>query len=106
MGKTQEEEQVRRMVEIIKPYLDDYYHDLRSENTELKRVIKQKMMDNWIDVNDRLPEDNCQKLVFSKGRCFIADHWTLTRKWLSADARAKSGVKVTHWQPLPEPPKE
>lgn len=64
------------------------------------------MSNKWISVEDSLPEDNCQKLVYDKGVCVIADYWTLTRQWLTADPRVGFDYRPTHWMPLPSPPKE
>lgn len=63
----------------------------------------------WISVEDRLPK------VPGKYLCAVKDKkensWTVTAKW-SVEMKLWFGefgeIKnmVTHWQPLPEPPKE
>ncbi len=58
----------------------------------------------WISVKDRLPETDCDVLAYRVGagglpswieiaRCFTDQR---TRQWVG---------HVTHWMPLPEPPK-
>ena len=57
----------------------------------------------WISVKDRLPKTDCDVLVYHVGngigswieiaRCFGDQH---ARQWVGS---------VTHWMPLPEPPK-
>lgn len=51
-------------------------------------------MTEWISVKDRLPQEHKNYLVFTK-------HGVTEILKYDGDA----GV-VTHWQPLPEPPKE
>ena len=63
-------------------------------------------MSEWISVEDRLPEDNDEVLTFSLGEVFVTRYWKLTSQWLASDARATHLAKVTHWMPLPEPPKD
>lgn len=58
--------------------------------------------DKWISVNDRLPKKDGRYLAYGSafGRCLIGI--------LYYDTRIKhfSDGEVTHWQPLPEIPKE
>ncbi len=60
-------------------------------------------MNNWISVKDRLPEEDVRVLVYINSE----------RSYTKIDTdRIKYGKwirwykDVTHWQPLPEPPKE
>ena len=54
----------------------------------------------WISAEDRLPEDDVQVLACTKhGKAFSAH--CEKGKW-----RVSGSVKITHWMPLPEPPKE
>lgn len=55
----------------------------------------------WISVNDRLPNTNDTVLVLHKNRHVRTDAW-LKKKWWVADEKNP----ITHWMPLPEPPKE
>lgn len=58
-------------------------------------------MDNWISVKDRLPKDHEIVLTALKkdkdGYCHIQANPYFKEFW--------DTVKVTHWMPLPEPPK-
>ena len=54
----------------------------------------------WISVEDRLPEDDVQVLACTKhGKAFSAH--CKKGKW-----RVSHSIKITHWMPRPEPPKE
>ena len=64
-------------------------------------------MDEWISVEERLPEFGEACLVYvdntdCDGRKFINYDWG-TRGWPHFH---NYGVRVTHWRKLPEPPKE
>ena len=53
----------------------------------------------WISVKDRLPEDEVQVLACTKhGKPFPAH--CKYGKW-----RVPDSVTITHWMPLPQPPK-
>ena len=63
----------------------------------------------WISVKDRLPDTSIEYIVCAideDGEQFVtSDHWLDTvRHWYLFDEHADS--VVTHWMPLPEPPKE
>ena len=61
-------------------------------------------MGEWISVKERLPEDAKQKIVcHSRGVSFgryIED------AWYSSIGKRHCVQSVTHWMPLPQPPKE
>jgi len=65
-------------------------------------------MSDWISVKDRLPEICtgvlCYVIVPDKGRAAtsirILQYYKASRSW-NCD-----GMIVTHWMPMPEPPKE
>lgn len=62
---------------------------------------------SWISVEDRLPEENLEYLVYATdedGERFVTtDHWNkYVRQWYLFDNG--SSTTVTHWMPLPEPP--
>ena len=61
-----------------------------------------RLMSEWISVDERLPEPLKSILVFGNGirSCAIYDKGNFY-----PDFKALSGVEVTHWMPLPQPPK-
>lgn len=55
--------------------------------------------DSWISVDERLPDENCKILTIdTKGDIFTRNFYL--------DIGIPSINKVTHWQPLPKPPKQ
>lgn len=63
----------------------------------------------WVSVKDRLPEENQEYIVYVTDiegeKCVTVDQWlSHARHWFLFDDKAES--KVTHWMPLPPPPKE
>ena len=76
--------------------------DLRRENAELRARVPQ-----WISVDDRLPEEDGYYLCCIKSSLFP------DRVYIDILECAKSSFEeghiytdtITHWMPLPEPPK-
>ena len=54
----------------------------------------------WISVNDRLPDPFENVLVFRDGKISIDYHEE--NGWFAYDF---NGKRATHWQPIPQPPK-
>ena len=60
----------------------------------------------WISVKDRLPENICPVLVVLEGISTAFNGWYHDGKWWTAGAGTRPFTqKVTHWMPLPQPPK-
>ena len=82
-------------------------------------------MDRWISVSEKLPDQDGNYLVFQKyfyGTCITTlrfakdgrkvDRYDFEREWKNVWYRYDSEWghitidNITHWMPLPEPPKE
>ena len=60
----------------------------------------------WISVTERLPEDICPVLVALEGLNIAFHGFYQDEKWWKVGAGTRPFTqKVTHWMPLPEPPK-
>ena len=59
----------------------------------------------WIPVTERLPEKNRCILICSKQGGIAEGVYMGGRAWIQYRWNAV-GMDVTHWMPLPEPPKE
>ena len=65
-------------------------------------IDEQPIVNDWISVKDRMPEENVPVLVWdSQGFAFIDIHES--GKWRIGTPHY---AVITHWMPLPEPPKE
>jgi hypothetical protein len=59
--------------------------------------------DRWISVEERLPENDCNCIVFSAG--YVKEsHFYFGKFYDPIEDYMR--YKATHWMPLPEPPKE
>lgn len=76
-------------------------------STILDKIDEQPTVPQWISVKDRLPKIGVPVLVFAN-----ADNWGETVYYVEIDGLMedelwdKNGSKVTHWMPIPAPPKE
>ena len=61
-------------------------------------------MSKWISVKDRLPDENTDCIVYmqSRGSVIVCKYF---RSWSIVTAPGFNEPLVTHWMPLPEPPK-
>jgi hypothetical protein len=72
----------------------------------------QSVRDAWISVDERLPEQHEWVLVSDGTWSAIGMHLDdedlePNKRWMdeSAELIESNGIKITHWQPLPQPPK-
>lgn len=54
----------------------------------------------WISVLNKLPGDECEVLSYTKKGYISVDYYDIDFETWDSDGN------VTHWMPLPEPPKE
>ena len=64
-------------------------------------------MQEWISVKDRLPEQGQQVLIYSRyDFCEVALYIGIPGKWrVTWNHDMLDADSVTHWMPLPQPPK-
>lgn len=88
----------------IKPYEEVFKQAARfAEKMQVYKPVEP--CDDWTKVTDRLPEENTKTIATNKGRLFIARH-VMQNIWGEADGDGTEYmVNVTHWRPLPIPPK-
>ena len=61
----------------------------------------------WIPVTERLPEDSSGVILCTRSRIVGVGFYDKdTRNWVQHYSGGGICVEVTHWMPLPEPPKE
>ena len=63
-------------------------------------------MENWIDVNDRLPEINQEIIICEKGSNYVIAAVVSLKgnAYPLTDLYRSNSVDFTHWMPLPKPP--
>lgn len=101
-----------RLVEIIgdKPFTTEYerYNSFEwAEHFADHLIANGVIVPQWISVDDRLPKADGTRVIVTNGDCYWEDFLGVNNIWVN---RHKSSLKqhkqpVTHWQPLPEPPK-
>ena len=82
----------------LRLYAADRLEELETELSKLKEQQR------WIPVTERLPEDDDDVLIMSSGSISMGYYSVYNEYW--ADYINVYNSDVTHWMPLPEPPKE
>ena len=65
----------------------------------------ERAMTDWISVKDRLPDHSGYYLVYALGGQDIAEYYKSVKP-SGGFQNHRLTYTITHWQPLPEPPKE
>lgn len=93
------------------------YHDRCMEMEIERRMLLEQNAPKWISVKERMPESGEKVIVFAIGKYkgFIGDTvyamsmildrpsgkcWAVPWQYFDVD------YEITHWMPMPEPPKE
>ena len=92
----------------------DAIERLADENTQLVTTANElskmydklvdEMPDGWIPVTERLPEEIRMPVLVVDGRDVIEGYVNAIGEWM--DFHGNRLKMVSHWMPLPEPPKE
>ena len=82
---------------------DDMIFAMRAEITTLREQLEKAKKDGWISVDTALPDDEITFLSFSPVYGFQVNMFNIHG---NGGLPKLSQLKITHWQPLPEPPKE
>lgn len=93
------EEMAKLLWHFPKPLHLNCYNDC-VEAAELLYSEGYRKQSEWISVEERLPKDAERVLVYGeKGICFATRY---RRDWMTP---MRYDGEITHWMPLPEPPK-
>ena len=115
-------DQLRRDALALLKEQEQMYYALEHDWRMCIKLLKDQDSE-WISVNDRLPELNQDVLVYAVGKIdgFIGEHVVEKCKrftqhmlpsspgreiWSSPYQYFHTDYEITHWMPLPEPPKE
>lgn len=110
---------IDRAIEILDPEHREHYDSIETVNEACRmgmEALKAQRDGGWISVDDRLPEEKGTYLVYaptysggsSSGLdCVGGVMFARWRKhWSIEVGYHKRPGCVTHWMPIPEPPKE
>ena len=106
IGKTQELQQTNFSVNfdydiqgIIRGIEFLSYEECKIDGKDLDSL------DNWISCEDELPKNDSSVLVWDSDVNDVSFGYCIDKKWyFNRDGSLDTGI--THWQPLPNPPKE
>lgn len=84
-----------------KSYVGEYLKQYGVSNTP-----EPDTMDNWISVEDRLPESGECVLLYSVNSGVVEGAWLSEKNHFEQWRWNAIATNVTHWQPLPNPPKK
>lgn len=90
--------------------LMDYCNNLKDKTIDANDIARFPSAVGWISVKDRMPDKNGQYLCWfgkntiAKGAA-IATYLGMWKSFGSLES-LETYPNVTHWMPLPEPPKE
>lgn len=83
---------------------------LRLSVADAFAICKLEPPSRWIPCSDRPPEEKGCYLVAAKhwfdGKPVTREAFWNGADWLSCEKKVEITPRVTHWQPLPEPPEE
>ena len=82
----------------------DTIEKLQAENERLKRAIQEWVDGKWIPVTERLPENDTYILSTTDG-VVVPAYWHNDRFYAFTANGVCTVGGVTHWMPLPKPPK-
>lgn len=91
--------------------VDDYVDDMIDSRIDsIIEFVKREPDNEWIKCSERLPEEGKDVLFIQKtwgnNIEFKIGDFDSKMKWWQAGSGVIKNEYVTHWMPLPEPPKE
>ena len=106
----------KTMLEMLKPVLSTALENALNDNNAITDTDVQPV-NQWISVKDRLPSENTLVLCYARsttgegngyflGALAHEEFWFLKVNDIGHASCPVLHWKVTHWQPLPESPKE
>lgn len=111
--KLETKEELKSIIDAAFYDFDDYVTDCHESGIDVTEDVEDFVADaiikagymkqsEWISVEDRLPEMYEDVLCYADGHSFYVDFICSDGKWCDDESYTN---RVTHWMPLPEPPK-
>ena len=94
-----------KLVELLMGHSIDTQQDVEYVADHL--ISNGVTVQEWISVEDRLPEEKVNCIVYYKhAYCDNDDYWAIGICFYNGEKfQMDWSYKVTHWMPLPKPPK-
>ena len=98
-----------KLVELLTEFYgcDPMYYDVDALAIADHLVSNGVTVQEWISVDDRLPEETINCIVhYQHAYCDNDDYWAIGFCCYDGEKfQLGPAYKVTHWMPLPQPPK-
>ena len=98
-----------KLVELLTEFYgcDPMYYNVDALAIADHLVSNGVTVQEWISVDDRLPEETINCIVhYQHAYCDNDDYWAIGFCCYDGEKfQLNPAYKVTHWMPLPEPPK-
>ena len=109
MSKEKQIEEMAEMLDIIAEARETYANDVtdHTENEYIREGLLNagyRKQNKWISIDEKLPENEERVLVYIDSKRYGKTLDT-DRYLRDSDSWARWNNHITHWMPLPEPPK-
>ena len=92
-----------KLVELLDRFVyDDWYGN---EDIAEKLISNGVTVQEWISVDDRLPESGKEGVLIALRWGEVDIGWCEDGRWSSEFINEYEEGEVTHWMPIPQPPK-
>ena len=92
-----------KLVEILDRFVYDEWYG--NEDIAEKLISNGVTMQEWISVDDRLPESGKEGVLIALRWGEVDIGWCEDGRWSSEFINEYEEGEVTHWMPIPQPPK-
>ena len=96
---------IERAIEILDPEHREHSKNLEEVNEACQMGMEALERTRWIPCSERLPNDGEFVLAYKNGQFEVQEYEKRRNGWISG-GWFWSLCTVTHWMPLPKPPKE
>lgn len=97
-----------KLIELLTEYfgVDPAYYGIEAQHLADHLIANGVTIQKWIPVTERLPANWCPVLVVLRGAKISLLGSYRGDAWFWEKFSTTFNREVTHWMPLPEPPKE
>ena len=92
-----------KLVELLDRFVYDEWYG--NEDIAEKLISNGVTVQEWIPIKDRLPKNEKEDVLIALRWGMVDIGWYEEGKWSSEFVNEYEDGEVTHWMPLPQPPK-